>query len=155
MISEIADLRGPVSALDAAASADREAVAQVARIYALGMDTRNVEMLLSLFDPDAPLTGMLGASRAADYLPKLVAGVHQFAATLHVISNQYVVVEGDRARAWSYCRAHHAHKEEGRPPFVAAVIYKDELKRTPKGWIVTARHADHQWREGQPLTRGT
>ena len=105
-------------------------------------------MVLSFFEPSAMVTGMIGAARADEYLPRLIQGLEPFAATMHSITNQYVVVEGDLARVWSYCTAHHVFKEEGRPHRVATLIYKDELKRTPSGWLITARTSDHLWRDG-------
>jgi hypothetical protein len=149
MRTEITGLRGPVAALEPALLAERDAVAQAPRLYCLGIDTHDEAMVLSLFDPDAPVTGMLGSARAAEYLPKLVAGAGRFAVTMHSISNQYVVLEGDRAKVWSYCVCRHVYHEAERPHYVTAVVYKDELKRTPEGWIIIARTADHQWQQGQ------
>jgi hypothetical protein len=154
MRAEITDLRGPVAPLDPALLAEREAAAQVPRLYCLGIDTHDEAMVLSLFDPDAPVSGMLGVANAADYLPKLVAGAGQFAVTMHSITNQYVVLEGARAKVWSYCVCRHVYHDAGRPPYVTAVVYKDELKRTPEGWIIAARAADHQWREGEGPGQG-
>jgi hypothetical protein len=146
MASEISDIRGPVAPLAPSLQADREAVAEAPRLYCLGIDTRNLAMMLSVFDPDAPVTGMLRAERAEDYVPKLQKGAAAYAATMHSVSNQYVVLDGDNAKCWSYCRAYHFN-EKGVPPRTAVVIYKDELKRTPRGWIITARASEHQWQE--------
>lgn len=148
MTSGISSIQGPVVPLDPAALAHREAVAEAPRIYALGMDRRDEAMALSVFDPNALVTGMLGEDRAADYLPRLIKGLEPFASTMHSITNQYVVVEGDRAWVWSYCRAYHVYKEKGRPHCITTLVYKDELERTSRGWIITAREADHQWRDG-------
>jgi len=147
MTPGITDLRGPVAPLDPAALADREAAKDVARIYALSIDLRDEAMTLSLFDPDATITGALGTAPAKDYVPRLISGQEPHAATMHAIHNQYVTIDGDKATVWSYCKAYHVFKDKTRPTMIANSVLKDEMKRTPKGWIITARHADHKWRD--------
>ena len=55
--------------------------------------------------PDATLRGALGEATVDEYVPMLMAGVAPYQATMHNITNQYSVVEGDRASVWSYAVA--------------------------------------------------
>ena len=49
----------------------------------------------SLFTDDAVVAGSLGMSSASEYVPKLIAGASEYAATQHNITNQYVARAAD------------------------------------------------------------
>ena len=106
-MNDIPEMRGPLPVPTPELLADEESVKRVCRLYALAIDTRDGEMLRSVFSPDAMVSGTLGESHVADYLPALETGVAAYEATQHNLTNQYVLVDGDRARCWSYCVALH------------------------------------------------
>jgi hypothetical protein len=133
--------------------ADEAAVERVCRLYALAVDTRNGEMLRSVFAPEAVIRGVIGERAVADYLPAIEAGVAAYEATQHNITNQYAVVDGDRARCWSYCVAlHFAAPGSGQDDMAMGVQYRDELERVDGGWRIAGRTTVQQWVRG-PLPR--
>lgn len=153
MIDDIPELRGPVPVPASELLAEEEAVRRVCQLYALAIDTRNGEMLRSAFSPDALVSGTLGESAVADYLPMLETGVAAYAATQHNITNQYAVVDGDRASCWSYCVALHFEAPgNGHDDLAMGVQYRDELERVDGGWRIARRVTVPQWVRG-PLPR--
>jgi hypothetical protein len=155
MSLEIPAIRGPIAPLDPAKLADRTAICQLCQTYALSVDLRNEEMLLSLFSPKATIHGWKGKFTASDYLPKLIGMVSEFKATQHTILNQFVQQEGDRATVWSYAVAYHIHKPElGLEDLVMGLRYQDQVERSPKGWWIVGREAAHQWLRGPAPAQG-
>lgn len=148
-------LRGPIApAASAEETADRQAVLALTPLYAFSIDTRDLEMLLSVFDPDGTVRGTMTSGRAADYLPNVLAGASVYHRTMHNIVNQYVRLDGDDALVWNYAVA--CHMEEpgsGREDLIMAVIYKDRARRTERGWWIAEREVDLQWYRG-PFPRG-
>ena len=99
---ESARWRGPIPPPSAAELADRYGVSQLVKVYALGIDMRDLDTVLSVFSPDAFVAGMAGAMPAAEYLPAVFAGAAVYQRTQHNITNQHVSIEGDEALVWSY-----------------------------------------------------
>jgi SnoaL-like domain len=147
---DITAVRGPIAADTIETLADRAAVCRVPQMYALGIDLRDEAMVRSVFAPDAIIRGVLGEAPADEYIPKLLAGVAQYEATMHNITNQYAVVQGDDAAAWSYAVALHFEEPgNGRADMAMGVQYRDQLTRTELGWSVSARHTVKLWTRGQ------
>ena len=59
------------------------------------------------------------------------------------------IVEGDDAAVWSYAVALHFERPDtGRADLAMGVHYRDQLRRTERGWSVTARHTVQLWTRG-------
>lgn len=143
---ELAAWAGPIAAPTSAELADRYAVSQLCKVYALGMDMRAYALSRSAFADDAFAEGSVGLAPIDDYLPKVYAGASGFAATQHNITNQYVTLDGDTAVVWSYAVAYHwAAPGETRSDLVVGVQYRDQCRRFPEGWLITARKVVKQW----------
>jgi hypothetical protein len=135
---------------DARAIADRDAVSQLCKAYALAVDTRDEEMLRSLFDPKAPMIGTLSKGVAEDYLGRLLQGLEGFSATMHSILNQYIVIDGDEGQVRSYAVAYHVRKpEDDGGLMVMGIHYRDSVKRTQQGWWISGREVVRIFDHGQ------
>ena len=144
--AELAMWAGPIASPTPAELADRYAVTQLCKVYALGMDMRAYGLSRSVFAADAFAEGTLGAAAIDDYLPKVYAGAVGFAATQHNITNQYVTLDGDLATVWSYAIAYHwATPGDDRADLVMGVQYRDQCRRFEAGWLITARKVVKQW----------
>lgn len=149
MPPEITTIRGPIEPLDPAALADRNAILQLCPLYALAIDTRDEAMLRSLFSPEAVIRGALGEATADEYLPKLIAGVRAYSATMHTILNQYAVVQGDTGNVWNYAVAYHIPEpSSGRDDLVLGVQYRDRVERIAGGWRIAGREVVRVWSRG-------
>ncbi len=141
--------RGPIAPPPVDELADRYAVSQLDKVYALGIDTRDLDLVRSVFVPDAPVEGMAGAMPASEYLPVIFEGAAAYAATQHNITNQHVTIEGDEAVVWSYAVCYHMEAPgSGRDDLVVATQYRDRCRRFPDGWLITSRQSVMQWVRG-------
>ena len=150
MVPDVTRIRGPIMPGDARANADREAVSQLCKTYALAVDTLDEEMLRSLFDPEAIMVGTLSTGVAADYLGRLLQGLRNFSATMHSILNQYIAIDGDDGQVVSYAVAYHVRKpEEGGGLMVMGIHYRDTVKRTSQGWWISGREVMRVFAHGE------
>lgn len=148
------DLRkwaGPIPSPSASELADRYAIGQFARVYALGIDTREYDLTRSVFAADAFVEGTGLSGPIDEYLPKIHAGVSAFKVTQHNITNQYIALDGDEALLWSYAIAvHKVMPDATRPDFTLGVQYRDTCRRFPAGWQIVRRKVVLQWSEQGP-----
>lgn len=132
--------------VDVQTIADQLAIQSLLARYAFGWDSRDYELVASLFCEDAVID--------YDSLPPITNGFAGFleissgvlahlVSTQHFIANIDVVVDGDRATSTAYVQATHV-AEDGRK-FVGAGRYDDQLVRTTEGWKINARTFRRQW----------
>lgn len=142
---------GPIATPDARELADRYAVLQLVKVYALGVDMRDYDLTRSVFADEAHAKGALGGAPIDEYLPKVYGGAAAFAATQHNVTNQHVEMKGDEARVLSYAIAvHKAAPGSDQDNLTMGVQYRDTCRRTDKGWLIVAREAVPQWTETSP-----
>jgi ketosteroid isomerase-like protein len=148
-VDEWVQWRGPIAPPGERELADRYAVSQLVKVYALGIDMRDLDTVLSVFTDDAFVEGMAGASPASEYLPGIYAGAAVYHATQHNITNQHVTVDGDEALVWSYAVCYHIEApESGRDDLVVATQYRDRCRRVEGGWLISSRKSVLQWLRG-------
>jgi len=71
-----------------------------------------------------------------------MASVQRYEATMHNITNQYAVLDGDVGTVWSYCVAIHTESADSdRADLTVGVTYRDQVRRDAAGWVITARKA--------------
>jgi hypothetical protein len=147
--SEIQQWAGPIPTPNAAELADRHAVSQLCRTYALGVDMRDFSLVQSVFDLEGTAEGTVGSFPLTEYLPKVYDGAAAYHATQHNITNQFVTIDGDEALVWSYGVAYHIEPPaSGKPNLVVGVQYRDKCRRTDKGWLIYQRRTVLQWTDG-------
>jgi SnoaL-like domain len=143
------DPHGPIPASDIETLTDRAAICELAKVYALGIDSRDEAMARSVFAPDAPMRGTLGEAPAHEYIPQLLAGVSNYDVTMHNITNQYTTVDGDEAEVWSYAVAlHFAAPGTDQTDLTMGVQYRDRCSRTADGWLISGRETVKLWARG-------
>jgi len=77
-----------------------------------------------------------------------------FVSTSHVLSPSLVEVEGDTARAHTYCMSHHiSETPEGKVRFTLSDRYDDTLVREGDRWLFQERRKYTDWTESTPLRR--
>lgn len=151
MSYEIKNWAGPIAAFDPAELADRMAVLQLVKVYALGVDMHDYDLSRSVFSDDAISKGAMGEAAIDEYLPKVWGGAQEYAATQHNITNQHLELNGDEARVLSYAIAvHKAKPGSDMTNLTMGVQYRDWCRRTDKGWLIYRREAVAQWTETSP-----
>jgi len=128
---------------------DREAVAQVTRTYARSFDTGDWKTVRECFSQDAVILGMRGPRLADDFVNNSARLASEYTGTMHVITNQQVVLLGDRAHLESQLTAYHW---KGTPPgtphsadLIGGAFYRDDLIRQDGRWVIYFRHLKHLW----------
>lgn len=148
---EISNWAGPLAPVDTGEIADRLAVLQLVKVYALGVDMHDYDLTRSVFADDASAKGALGEFGIDEYLPKVWGGAQAYAATQHNITNQHVEIDGTEARVLSYAIAvHKAAPGSDMTNLTMGVQYRDWCRKTDKGWLVYRREAVPQWTETSP-----
>ena len=111
-------------------------IQQLAARYALAVDSRDLTMLASLFVPDV----QVGRNRSGrDALQSWYAdALSSVGATIHLLANHSVEVEGDVARGVVYCReeVQLLNSEEWR---IGMLQYWDDYRKVDGNWLFQRR----------------
>ncbi|MBN9534261.1 MAG: nuclear transport factor 2 family protein [Alphaproteobacteria bacterium] len=136
--------------------ADRAAVADAIHTWCTAIDTRDWQRMRGLLsDPvhiDYSSNGSISGDMPCENWINRLKGLYGFDATLHMVSNLVIVVEGDRATCTSYVNAMHFLTEQGRElNAYACGTYIHKLSRAGDGWKITSatfrlagRHSGHK-----------
>jgi 3-phenylpropionate/cinnamic acid dioxygenase small subunit len=138
-----------------AALTDRFAIVDLLHRYATGLDTRDWDKLASVFTHDgvADYGALGGVNEGPAAIVKLCSGALEgLDASQHIISNEVIEVDGDRARARCYFKAQHVFRgAEGGDNFLVGGTYEDEIVRTAEGWRIERRTLTATWTDGNPV----
>ena len=135
---------------------------------ARGTDRRDEELIRSCYHPDGfdDHGGYRGDPAGfAAWVPKTLA---MFEATMHVLANSSIELDGDVARCETYCTAHHVFPAEdpgGARDAVMGLRYLDCFERREgTGWLIARRVCafdytyivpiDERWPLDPPFVRG-
>ena len=136
--------------LDLAAIADRLAIHDVLVRYCRAIDTLDWPLLDRVFTPDATIdyTGSGGIAGAypevREWLARVLPG---FPVRQHLLANEQVEIEGDRATSRAYLLNPMGRSDGagGAKLFFVGGAYVDELVRTPLGWRIHRRVEEQAW----------
>jgi 3-phenylpropionate/cinnamic acid dioxygenase small subunit len=134
----------------------RQEIAEVLIRYASGIDQRDWETFRRCFTEDCVADyGDIGTWHGADEITAWMDQAHQGAGhTLHRITNESVVAEGDGARARCYVDAI-IMGADNQTGIRAVGFYDDELAHTKHGWQIRRRRFTSVLFQGIDLTAST
>lgn len=132
------------------AVADRLEIRALVQRYFSGLDTRDVDVVLSTFTPDVILRYMDGAlvmqglDEARDYFAAhrgpAHLGITDLTGSTHVLANSAIEVTGDQARCRLAGLVFHRGRLRGRDVLVQRGLrYDDRLVRHDGAWLVAER----------------
>ncbi len=112
-----------------------ESIRRLAHEYALAVDQRDLDRLVGLFVDDVRVDreGNTGRTALAELFDTMLRG---FGATVHLVANHLISLDGDRASGVVYCRAE--QEIEGRW-VVQAMQYDDRYERRDDRWYFSRR----------------
>ena len=118
---------------------DREELIDLTIRYATAIDSRQYDLLSTVFTVDADLDyGEVGHWKSASEVIEFMDLAHAGAAnTMHRMSNQMVTVDGDAATARTYVDALILGPDGSGVNAIG--FYDDELVRTAEGWRIYKR----------------
>jgi hypothetical protein len=136
---------------------DSAAVCAVLYDFAQGIDTRDWELLTSVFtdpfeyDYTSHRAGSAGVLTPAEWVAARRLRFGTMKATQHSMTNPRVVVEGDRARCRMYVEAFHLADVGGVDEWCTiGGEYHDDLIRTSRGWRISKLRLERRWTIGNP-----
>ena len=118
---------------------DHEALRALVQRYSRAADDRDVDVLASLFTPDAVITGARGEQGVDAWLDTMRAP-RTFPASMHVLGDPLIELDGDTARLDTYAVVYQLGGE-GQGDLTLGIRYLDEAVRTAAGWQVARRTA--------------
>jgi hypothetical protein len=117
------------------------AIQQLAIRYAVGIDSRNIDLLAEQWVPDVWMGKQFGQGRDAvkAFFTPVLQGFYR---TVHMIVGHRIdLVDADHATGEVYCRAEHESADRW---VVQAIVYEDTYRRVDGIWgFATRRH--HHW----------
>jgi hypothetical protein len=118
---------------------DREDIFEVTVRYATAIDTRQYDLLSTVFTEEADLDyGVVGHWKSAAEITEFMDAAHAGAAhTLHRMTNQAITIDGDAATVRTYVDALILLEDgSGANP---VGYYDDHAVRTADGWRINSR----------------
>lgn len=133
-----ADAVAALTTPDPAGLADREAIRNLAIVYARAVDDHDPDTVAGLFTEDATFDNMGQVAHSRDgVLAQLSASMRGFRMMLHTPDTHVVELTGpDSARGWA---TGHAELVTRRTTVVAAYRYVDAYARVGQRWCFAAR----------------
>ena len=126
--------------------ADRDQIHDVMMRYAHGVDQRDMDVVRACFAPDLVTVGWgpPGDSFDRDALIRYISGVGHFRETMHMMANQLIEVDGDRAAMDTFAMLTHRLDGDADKLLVSS-RYVEKLARRDGEWVITQRGGDAVW----------
>ncbi len=119
---------------------DRQDIADVLVRYATGIDRRDWSLFRTVFTDDCELDyGEIGAWQGVDAVTEFMQQAHAMAGhTMHRLTNQVIIVDGDTAQARTYVDAL-IMMGDNKSGVNGIGYYDDDIVRTDTGWRIARR----------------
>ena len=132
---------------------DRIQIGDLLTRYTTAIDTKDYELLDSVFTPDAQVDYTSSGGIAGDYPTArdwLERALSLFPVTVHFISNSTVELRGDEASARTYVINPMLFKNPDGSDhiFTVGAYYNDRLVRTEDGWRIRERIEEQAYLDG-------
>ena len=129
---------------------DRLELSDLLDAYARGIDTKDWDLVASVFTPDATLDySAFGGPKGspADVISWVSASVSAFPMTQHHITNRTFEIDGDAASSAAelFAPMGMAAGEGKMTMLFTGGVYNDTYRRTPDGWKISSRVCDRAW----------
>lgn len=130
---------------------DRTEIENLSARYGRALDTRDWELLRSLFTEDAYAD--FGQGEAFEGVENILAGssavMDLLEHTQHIIGNQEISIDGDRASGQNLLiGSAFSPTKAGAPTLCEYGVYTDEYTRTSEGWRISRKVLTVSWCEG-------
>ena len=135
---------------------DRAEIMDALTRYTRGVDRHDMELVRSAYHPDAHDDHGLYRGDV-DGMIEFLANLSVFERTMHFLGNHTVVIEGDIARAETYCVAWHRHISAWTGTArdnVQGIRYLDRLEKRDGDWRIARRQIVLDWMRIDEVTNG-
>jgi len=156
---------------------DRAEIESILTTYPRAIDRLDVELLRSLYHPDASEDHANFHGSAQEFAEYAIAYLREhFTATMHHVTHSHIAVQDDEAAAESYYYGYHLLEgDEGKVAdffgrayadrcaadatigqghvFICAGRYLDRLSRRGGSWRIASREITVEWKHFHPASR--
>jgi len=133
---------------------DHLQIQQQLATYCRGIDRCDVELLKSVYWPDAYEDHGLFQGKAWDFADFIVPLLSTMKVTIHQISNVVIELAGDKAATETYVMAYHLMDDAQKGPveLIVGGRYLDKFERREAHWRIADRLFVLDWNQTQPAT---
>jgi hypothetical protein len=132
---------------------DLEELRSLTQRYARAIDSRDIDAVGRLFDPEGSVDGARGLAKVPDYLDGLRTATGVFETSMHVLGDPLIELEpgaGD-ARMDTYAVVHQLRPAgAAEDDLLLGIRYLDDVVRRPAGWVIHHRRAVNLWTRTMP-----
>jgi hypothetical protein len=127
---------------------DELAVARLVVTYASGIDRKDLELVLSCFEPGAYVNGANGQGTCEEFYGAMLSQLAAYPVSFHFLGNQIRSLDGDAGWTETYCVAYHFSDDAGTVEAgVFGTRYRDQVRRGEDGeWRIHRRDSTIDWR---------
>jgi hypothetical protein len=130
---------------------DRQAIVELTHAYCWALDSGDWDALDRVFTPTATAELAGDLTGVEQIKARVRAALEPLDASQHMVANQQVRVDGDRATCRTYLQAQHVRRAaEGGSTYMVGGRYHDQLVRTTDGWRIERRDLTILWTDGNP-----
>lgn len=130
---------------------DRQEIVELTHAYCWALDSRDWDALDHVFTPNATAELAGDLTGVEEIKARVRAALEPLDASQHMVANQQVRVDGDRATCRTYLQAQHVRRAAaGGSTFMVGGRYEDRLVRTAEGWRIERRDLTILWTDGNP-----
>jgi hypothetical protein len=126
---------------------DHEEIRALLQRYSRAADERDIEVLASLFHPDAEIAGARGEQTLEEWLDTM-RGPRAFPSSMHVLGDPLIEIDEDSERATTDTYAviyQLADPKAGGSDLTLGIRYLDELTNQDGSWVIRRRSARTVW----------
>jgi hypothetical protein len=127
---------------------DKQDIYDVLIRYCRGIDRRDLELLRSVYHPDAYDDHGMFQGPAAEFASYAVKNLATMQRTMHCIHNVAITLAGDVAASEAYCVAYHrmTSRSGGEADHLVGIRYVDRFERRDGGpWLIARRTVVYEW----------
>lgn len=130
---------------------DRLAIADLLGCYSRAIDRCDRSALLGIWADGATLDYGSGVMDAREWSRGVIDRMRAMNRTMHALSNMQIDIDGDEAKAETYCTAyHHFDSDGGARRMIVGGRYLDWIARKDGQWRIVHRIYVMDWNENDP-----
>ncbi len=136
---------------------DHHAIRDVLYRYCRAIDRRQYDDVRACYHPDATDDHGVYQGGVDGFIDYISRDLPRYERTMHFLGNVLVELDGDSARAETYCIAYHRVPVRGDKPerdFTVGLRYVDRFARRDGRWAIAERVCAFEWSRLDPVPAG-
>ena len=124
---------------------DHDQFRELMQRYAHGVDDRDLDLVATIFAPDAIFEGVQGEKPATEWLESM-RGPRSYPVSMHVLGEPLATIDGDTAELDTYAVVYQVgDKDKAQADTTLGMRYRDSCVRVEGQWLIRHRRASIVW----------